>query len=104
MRLWILRPVDEEMEPWAPWFDCTFGFVIRGESESAARRLAAEQAGDEGGQAWLSPDSATCTELQADGSAEFIMSDYNPADVGRAGPRQPRGQRTDQAHKLSARH
>ena len=104
MKLWILRPVNEASEPWAPWFDCTFGFVIRGETETAARTLAAEQAGDEGPAAWLSPDSATCAELQADGSPGVIMGDYNPTLLGKAGPRRPQGQRTDQAHKLSARH
>ena len=81
-----------------------FGFVIRAKSESAARTLAAEQAGDEGPAAWLSPDTATCTELLADGNPDVIMMDYNPTDLGRAGPRLPRRQRTDQAHKLSVRH
>src|SRR5262249_41034476 len=44
-----------------------FGFVIRAKSESAVRMLAAEHVGDEGSEAWLSPKSATCTELKADG-------------------------------------
>jgi hypothetical protein len=104
MKLWLLRPVNEASEPWAPWFDCTFGFVVRGETETAARTIAAEQAGDEGPAAWLSPDTATCTELRADGSPGVIMMDYNPTDVSRASPRQAEGKRIDQAHKLSARH
>jgi hypothetical protein len=78
--------------------------VIRAKSESAARALAAEQAGDEGPDAWLSSESAVCTELRVDGNTEVIMGDYNPAGVGRAGPRQTRGQSIDQPHKLSARH
>jgi hypothetical protein len=60
-----------------------------------------EQAGDE--EAWLSEDSASCVELKADGNPEVIMADYNPASVGRAGPRQTRGKRTDQARELPAR-
>jgi hypothetical protein len=80
-----------------------FGFVIRAKSESAARTLAAEQAGDEGPEAWLSPRSATCAELHADGNPEVIMADYNPAGVGSAGPCQTRGQRIDQPHELPAR-
>jgi hypothetical protein len=81
-----------------------FGFVIRANSESAARALAAEQAGDEGPEAWLSPDSATCVELKADGNPEVIMSDYNSTAEGRAGSRQAQGKRIDQPHRLSARH
>ena len=103
MKLWILRPVNGETAPWKPWFDCMFGFVIRAKSESAARALAAEQAGDEGPEAWLSPSSATCAELQADGSPGVIMGDYNPTSTGSAGPRPPRGQRIDQPHELPAR-
>jgi hypothetical protein len=30
MKLWILRPVDGAA-PWEPWFDCMFGYVIRGQ-------------------------------------------------------------------------
>jgi hypothetical protein len=80
-----------------------FGFVVRAKSEAAARALVAEQAGDEGPEAWLSPDSATCVELKADGNPEVVMADYNPASVGRAGPRQSRGQRIDQPHELPTR-
>jgi hypothetical protein len=79
-----------------------FGFVIRAKSESAARTLAAEHAGDEGPEAWLSPGSATCTELHADGREEVIMRDYNAE--GRAGSRVPGGQRIDRPHKLPVRH
>ena len=101
-KLWILRPVTEDAAPWMPWFDRMFGFVIRAKSEAAARTLAAEQAGDEGPQAWLSPNIATCIELQADGDEEVIMRDYNAES--RAGPRLPGGQRIDQPHALRVRH
>ena len=104
MKLWILRPVNEEAAPWMPWFDRMFGFVIRANSESAARALAAEQAGDEGPEAWLSADSAVCAELRAEGHEGVIMEDYNPGGVDRAGPRQPQGQRIDQPHSLPLRH
>jgi len=104
MKLWVLRPVNEETAPWMPWFDRMFGFVIRAKSESAARKLAAEQAGDEGPEAWLSPESASCTELQTDGEATVIMQDYNPAALGKGASHHHTGQRTDQAHKLAARH
>ena len=38
MRLWILRPIDEAAGQWSPWFDKAFGFVMRAETEEAARR------------------------------------------------------------------
>jgi hypothetical protein len=101
-KLWILRPANEDAAPWMPWFDRMFGFVIRAKSESAARMLAAEQAGDEGPQAWLSPDSAPCTELRVDGHEEVIMRDYNTES--RAGPRLPGRPRVDKPHELRVRH
>jgi hypothetical protein len=78
VKLWIVRPVDETAAPWTPWFDRTFGFVVRAESEASARALAAEQATDEGPAAWLSDDSSVCVELQADGYPAVIMQDANP--------------------------
>src|SRR5262249_62224309 len=101
-KLWILRPVNEEAAPWLPWFDRMFGFVIRAKSEAAARTLAAEHAGDEGGRAGLSPESATCTELRADGHEEGIMRDYNAES--RAGPRPSGRSRVDKPHEPRGRH
>jgi hypothetical protein len=86
MKLWILRPVNEDAAPWQAWFDCMFGFVVRAESESAARKLAAEHAADEGLEAWISPETALCAELGADGIPGVIMLDGNPSKMGRAEP------------------
>jgi hypothetical protein len=77
--------------------------VIRAKSELAARELAAEQAGDEGPDAWLSALTASCVELHTEGDAEAIMQDYNPAAVGRAGRHQI-DQRVDQSHQFAGRH
>ena len=77
MRLWILRPIDEGVEPWYPWMEHrTFGFVIRAKDESAACVLAATHAMDEGPRAWLSAQFSTCVELPADGAAEVVMDSY----------------------------
>lgn len=59
--LWLLRPrvkdytgdPDPEWEgkrgtdPWEPWYDKAFGFVVAAPDEALARRLANEDAGDE---------------------------------------------------------
>lgn len=37
MKLWLLRPVvglDENDNPWWPWYDKAFGFVVRAETEA----------------------------------------------------------------------
>jgi hypothetical protein len=82
MKLWLLRPVDETLEPWMPWYDRMFGFVVRAKDERTARRLASSRAGDEGPEAWLAADHSTCVEVKPDGPEEVLMEDYNPARVG----------------------
>ena len=57
-KLWILRPVKEIKDrekdnPWNPWFDRAFGFVVRAKTETEARELAHSQAGDENGTVFL---------------------------------------------------
>ncbi len=63
MKLWILRPIDENADPWTPWAGRVFGFVIGASDEEAARRLAASDCGDEGPEAWFNPALSTCREL-----------------------------------------
>ena len=95
MKLWLLRPVeglpeDEENNPWEPWFDKTFGFVVRAENEQEARKLANAAGGREtgkianivyrtGGDPWLDPKFSTCTELVPEGEAEVIIRDHQQA-------------------------
>ena len=85
MKLWILKPADLVLgkeNPWEPWYDKCFGFVIRAEDEASARLAANEQAGDEvypdSGEktAWLDPSYSTCDELQTDGEAGILMKDF----------------------------
>ena len=82
MKLSQKRPHDETLDPWMPWFDRMFGFVLWAESESSARRLASEEAGDEGASAWLSPQNSSCVELLAACSEGVVMRDYNPTRLG----------------------
>ena len=77
MRLWILRPGDDSLPPWIPYYNRVYGFVVRARSEDTARSLAASKCGDEGPDAWLSSRSSTCVELRADGQEEVSMEDSN---------------------------
>ncbi len=85
MRLWILRPIDELPEndnPWEPWYDKTFGFVIRAENEELARQLAQDNSGDENQGIvipWLDKRYSSCTKLLQVGEAGIIIDDYHAA-------------------------
>ena len=81
MKLWLLRPIDEDSEDsaWNPWFDKAFGFVVRAETELAARLVASARHGDEGGAAWLLREQSTCDELMPSGVEEVVMIDYRSA-------------------------
>lgn len=77
--------------PWNPWYDRAFGFVIRAESEEAARKIAHEHAGDENRgeflrakianttSPWLDPKYSSCEELNADGEPEMVLRDFHAA-------------------------
>ena len=95
MKLWILRPIDENDEPWNPWYDKAFGFIVRAETAVEARALAEVQAGDESrdsykewgtseviegyGKVWQNPSLSSCIELTPDGPAAVIMKDFHSA-------------------------
>jgi len=74
MKLWILRPIEGSGE-WDPWYDKTFGFVIRAECEKDARAIAAERHSDEGKTAWESDESSTCKMLLDEGDAGIVIQD-----------------------------
>lgn len=90
MKLWLLRPVNDLPEgdnPWEPWYDKAFGFVVRAETEEDARKVADENSGDEKrGEflrekianttaPWIDAKYSTCIELTADGPQEMIIQD-----------------------------
>jgi hypothetical protein len=94
MKLWLLRPNDSlesNDNPWEPWYDKCFGFVIRAETEGEARHIASQNGGDEndtvyfGNQetvdlkAWLNQKYSTCLEITPDGKKGIIMSDNRSA-------------------------
>ena len=82
MKLWLLRPVesvrilrDGNLNPWEPWYDKSFGFVVRAPTEKTARFIASEQCGAEGGDPWLNAEHSTCTELLPEGEEGVVMED-----------------------------
>ena len=83
MKLFILRPREEVLDledrkcnPWEPWYDKTFGLVIRAETEDIARRIAAAIAVDrEGGDAWLESQFSTCKVLTEEGEEGIVIAD-----------------------------
>ncbi len=85
MKLWLLRPVEglsREDDPWIPWYDKVFGFVVRTESEKSARRLADFDACDENSETinpWLDSRYSTCQELSAEGEPGIIIQDFAAA-------------------------
>lgn len=94
MKLWLLRPVDglkKNDNPWEPWYDKAFGFVVRAETEEEARALAHADAGDENRgefmsrtiaatkQPWMDAKYSTCVELLPEGAAEVVMKDFASA-------------------------
>lgn len=85
MKLFILRPVeglDAADNPWSPWYDKCFGFIIRAETEAEARKIAHENGYDENMYScspWLNKKYSTCTELTNYGEAGIIMLDVASA-------------------------
>ena len=85
MKLWLLKPMDDLInDPWKPWFDKMFGFVIRTETAEEARQIAQEYAGDEKYKndalvPWLDPKFSTCVELLPEGEPGLILNDFHAA-------------------------
>lgn len=94
MKLWLLRKKENlvdnpKINPWYNGWDMAHGFVIRAESEQAARDLIAYSGeaepgiavlsayGDEGPEVWLNHNYTECIELTQDGEEEIVMVDYH---------------------------
>ena len=81
MKLWLMKPVDGCIinDPWRPWYDCAFGFVVRAADERAARKIAAQECGAEGDRAWLNEKRSSCIELLPEGEPGLILRDFASA-------------------------
>lgn len=87
MKLFELRPAKNLVKgdnPWDPWFDKYFGYVIRAENESEARKIAHLNEFNEDDDPsifpitshWLDEKYSTCIELTSGGDSGIIMSDF----------------------------
>jgi len=92
MKLWLLarrKDLPETDDPWEPWYDKAFGFVVRAATEKEARAIADAHGGAEtitwrsGGNIdahpWLSGAYSICVELLAEGDAGLVMEDVHAA-------------------------
>lgn len=80
MKLYLLRPIHKEGDdPWDPWYDKCFGFVVRASSSEKARELASKENGDEGAKVWLDPSYSTCAELATRGGEMVVIKDFAAA-------------------------
>jgi hypothetical protein len=86
MNLWILRPAEnlpDDDNPWKPWYDKAFAFVVRAENEDEARRLADCNGGSEreghAGKAWFSNRYSECLELPTGGEPGVVIRDFASA-------------------------
>lgn len=89
MKLFHLFPkadLPEGDNPWYPWYDKAFGFVVRAENEKEARQMANDEGGDErgeishhvyrtGGDPWLNPIYSDCIELTPEGEGGVVIRD-----------------------------
>lgn len=94
MKIFELRPtkdLDNGDNPWDPWYDKSFGFIVRATNEKEARLLAHENAGDENRglfldreiaktqSPWVDEKYSTCVELKVNGEVCIIMKDFAQA-------------------------
>ena len=91
MKLWLLRPVGglpTKENPWEPWYDKAFDFVVRAKDEEHARLFAHENGGGENNSGrygeglcspWFDARFSTCTVLTAAGERGVIIQDYHAA-------------------------
>ena len=85
MQLWLLRPIENlppGEDPWIPWYDKCFGFVVRAASEAEARQIADAEGFDENRgkhKAWLDAKYSTCVALTDTGDPGVIIIDVHSA-------------------------
>jgi len=84
MKLWLLQPIHdlpESTDPWEPWYDKTFGFVVRAETEEQARQFAHDEGANENRsiittKPWKDARYSTCVELSEAGEPGVIIEDH----------------------------
>lgn len=79
-KIWILRPREDLTRgdnPWNPWYDKAFGYVVVAPSEKSARDYASEET-DDMEKAWLDPAYSTCVEVDT-GREGIVLEDFRAA-------------------------
>lgn len=70
MKVWVLERLD------GPGWDENEGFVIVAPTPGSARKLAAEQASDEGQKVWLDAEHSTCKMITTK-RARVVLRAFN---------------------------
>lgn len=93
LNIWLLQPrnnLKKGDNPWDPWYDKCFGFVIRAKDEKSAREYADANAGGEnfGGflgkqlimiHPWRDSNYSTYTQLAGEGEEGILIKDRRQA-------------------------
>jgi hypothetical protein len=74
LKLYLLKRI---IHPRDPIWDCNDGFIIRAQTQTMARSIASDAAGDEGPATWLEADCSTCEELNVNGPSAIILRDFH---------------------------
>ena len=87
--LWLLKARDTleyGNDPWSPWYDKTFGMVIRADSEKEAREVGQHKCkhNDECKEGittepWIDENYSTCIQLSYEGEKKVILEDFMAA-------------------------
>ena len=84
MKLFLLKPKDgleDNDNPWKPWYNRCFGVVVMADSPTAARHIAEEHEFGEASPssgivgAWTNSRYSSCSELKPQGSEGIIIQD-----------------------------
>jgi len=78
MKLSLLKAIDGAKE-FEPWFEKSFGHVVRARNEEKAIILASTECGDEGKDVWLNDKITSCEILTAKGEEEHILLEIRTA-------------------------
>jgi hypothetical protein len=76
MKLWILSRLTNDA---TPIYDCHDGHVIAAPDEAAARKMAADRAGDEKARAWIEGGGSVCEHLgeSLTDDVGIVLSDFH---------------------------
>lgn len=84
-KLWILKARNDltpDIDPWEPWYDKAFGFLISATTEQEARELANSNAGGENFESptvWLDPKYTTCRLAEPTQETSILLKDFRAA-------------------------